>query len=168
MRNHYYICGLPKLVLSIRYHLICYKTLYQYHYQGRYQDYMTIYVFKHAICHRLTSYYHSVEYHDFTVSCQLSGVGPDVNMCYFRSFSVWFHGQYGVTPCDFAYDLLSDIDSILPPSGRSWMLPITVKSLQIFAEIVICVASQGGSHFCLRIPGESLAYSLSLWYVFPS
>ena len=102
----------------------------------------------------------------FTVSCQLSVVGPNVNMCYFHSFSVWYCGQYGVTSYHFACDLSSNIYSILPPSDRSWMLRITVKSSQIFAAIVICVASHGGSHFCLRIPGESLAYSLSLWYVF--
>ena len=77
-----------------------------------------------------------------TVSCQLSVVGPDVNMCYFRSFSVWYRGQYGVTSYHFACDLSSDIYSILPPSDRSWMLRITVKSLQIFAAIVICVVSK--------------------------
>ena len=102
----------------------------------------------------------------FTVSCQLSVVGSNVNMCYFRSFSVWYRGQYGVTSYHFACDLSSNIYSILPPSDRSWMLRITVKSSQVFAAIVICVVSYGGSHFCLRIPGESLAYSLSLWYVF--
>ena len=101
-----------------------------------------------------------------TVRCQLSVVGPDVNRCYFRSFSVWYRGQYGVTSYHFACDLSSNIYSILPPSDRPWMLPITVKSSQIFAAIVICVVSYGGSHFCLRIPGESLAYSLSLWHVF--
>ena len=67
-----------------------------------------------------------VENHDF--HCQPSVVGSNVNMCYFRSFSVWYRSQYGVTSYHFACDLSSNNYSILPPSDRSWMLRITVKS----------------------------------------
>ena len=97
----------------------------------------------------------------------MSVVRPIIKMCHFRRLSFWFHGQCGVTISYFAREMSSYIYSTLPPSDRSWMLRIPVKSSQIFAAIVTNLASHGGSVTRAPIWGAVSDVILFLFIVCP-